>query len=109
MFSRMHIIFFISFWFCLILSGIHPKDTFTWFLEVLPAIIVVCILTITYHRFQFSQIVYVFIWLHMIVLLIGGHYRYAEVPFFNWLRDTFDLERNYYDRLGHFMQGLCQH
>lgn len=106
MFSRIHIIFFISFWFCLILSGIHPKDTFTWALEVLPAIIVVCILAITYRRFQFSQSVYVFVWLHMMVLLIGGHYTYAEVPFFNWLRDTFDLERNYYDRVGHFMQGF---
>ncbi|SFK01500.1 MULTISPECIES: DUF2238 domain-containing protein [unclassified Bacillus (in: firmicutes)] len=106
MFSRIHIIFFISFWFCLILSGIHPKDTFTWWLEVLPAIIVVCILAITYRQFQFSQSVYMFVWLHMMVLLIGGHYTYAEVPFFNWFRDTFDLERNYYDRVGHFMQGF---
>ncbi|HHQ2481135.1 TPA: DUF2238 domain-containing protein [Bacillus cereus] len=76
-------------------------------MEVLPAIIVVCILAITYRRFYFSQSVYVFVWLHMMVLLIDGHYTYAEVPFFNWRRDTFNLERNYHDRVGHLMQGFA--
>ncbi|PGZ93500.1 hypothetical protein COE51_23830 [Bacillus pseudomycoides] len=97
---------FISFWIALFISGIQPKDLFTWRLEVLPAIILVLILAATYHRFRFTTFTYVWIWLHMLILLIGGHYTYAEVPLFNWLRDTFHLERNYYDRVGHFAQGF---
>ncbi|MEH6888406.1 DUF2238 domain-containing protein [Bacillus sp. JJ864] len=97
---------FISFWISLLISGIQPKDLFTWWLEVLPAIIVVLVLAATYHRFQFTTFTYIWIWFHMIILLIGGHYTYAEVPFFNWIRDTFSLERNYYDRVGHFVQGF---
>ncbi|WP_429754268.1 MULTISPECIES: DUF2238 domain-containing protein [unclassified Bacillus (in: firmicutes)] len=97
---------FISFWIALFISGIQPKDLFTWWLEVLPAIILVLILAATYHRFRFTTFTYVWIWLHMLILLIGGRYTYAEVPLFNWLRDTFHLERNYYDRVGHFAQGF---
>ncbi|MGG0237777.1 DUF2238 domain-containing protein [Bacillus rhizoplanae] len=97
---------FISFWIALFISGIQPKNLFTWWLEVLPAIILVLILAATYHRFRFTTFTYVWIWLHMLILLIGGHYTYAEVPLFNWLRDTFRLERNYYDRVGHFAQGF---
>ncbi|MEH7019012.1 MULTISPECIES: DUF2238 domain-containing protein [Bacillus] len=97
---------FISFWIVLFISGIQPKDLFTWWLEVLPAIILVLILAATYHLFRFTTFTYVWIWLHMLILLIGGHYTYAEVPLFNWLRDTFHLERNYYDRVGHFAQGF---
>lgn len=103
---KCHIILFISFWFFLILSGIHPRDTFTWWLETFPAILVVSSLAITYKYFRFSNMVYIFIWVHMMILLIGGHYTYAEVPLFNWLRETWSLERNYYDRLGHFAQGF---
>lgn len=103
---RSHMLLFISFWIALFISGIQPKDLFTWWLEVLPAIILVLILAATYHRFRFTTFTYVWIWLHMLILLIGGHYTYAEVPLFNWLRDTFHLERNYYDRVGHFAQGF---
>lgn len=103
---KCHIILFISFLFFLILSGIHPRDMFTWWLEIFPANLVVSSLAITYKYFRFSNRVYIFIWIHMMILLIGGHYTYAEVPLFNWLRDTFHLERNYYDRLGHFIQGF---
>lgn len=103
---KCHSTLFVSFWFFLILSGVHPLDMFTWFLEVFPAILVVSSLAITYKYFRFSTMVYIFIWVHMMILLIGGHYTYAEVPLFNWLRDTFHLERNYYDRLGHFIQGF---
>lgn len=90
----------------LILSAIDCHDIFTWFLEVLPAIIVGIILAGTYKKFQFTNFAYVFIWFHAIILIIGGHYTYAEMPLFNWIRDTFDLSRNYYDRLGHFAQGF---
>ena len=87
-------------------SGIHPHDYFTWFLEVLPAILGVGILAATYRRFQFTGLVYFLVFLHAIVLMIGGHYTYAEVPFGNWIRDYFALSRNHYDRLGHFAQGF---
>jgi putative membrane protein len=90
----------------LVWSGIYPRDTFTWFLEVLPALLGVGILAATYSRFRFSMLVYVLVSLHAIILMIGGHYTYAEMPAFNWLRDTFGLSRNYYDRVGHFAQGF---
>lgn len=101
-----HKLLCVSFWIALLISGIYPKDLFTWFLEVLPAIILVLILMITYRRFRFTTLTYVWVFSHMLILLIGGHYTYAEVPLFNYFRDAFDLERNYYDRVGHFMQGF---
>ncbi|MEN1934178.1 DUF2238 domain-containing protein [Paenibacillus sp. 102] len=101
-----HKLLCVSFWIALLISGIYPKDPFTWFLEVAPAIILVLILMITYRHFRFTTFTYVWVFIHMSILLIGGHYTYAEVPLFNCFRDTFDLERNYYDRVGHFMQGL---
>jgi putative membrane protein len=91
---------------CLLWSFIRPHDTFTWFLEVFPIFIALPILVFTYKKFPFTNLVYIFIFLHMIILMVGGHYTYAEVPLFNWLRDYFDLGRNYYDRLGHFAQGF---
>lgn len=103
---HLHKLLCTSFWIALLISGICPKDFFTWCLEVAPAFIVVLILMITYRRFRFTTFTYVWIFIHMLILLIGGHYTYAEVPLFNYFRDTFDLERNYYDRVGHFMQGF---
>ena len=64
------------------------------------------ILILAYKNFPLTPLLYLLILMHAIILLIGGHYTYAEVPWFNWLRDTFDLSRNYYDRLGHFAQGF---
>jgi len=87
-------------------SGIGPHDRFIWFLEVAPAVIAALVLAATYRRFRLSTLVYVLVLLHAIVLMIGGHWTYAEVPLFNWLRDTFSLQRNYYDRLGHVAQGF---
>jgi putative membrane protein len=87
-------------------SGIKPHDYFTWFLEVIPALIAFTILLITYKKFRFSNFVYILICFQAMILMIGGHTTYAEMPLFNWLRDTFGLERNYYDRLGHFAQGF---
>ncbi len=88
---------------CFVWSAIHPHDYFTWFLEVLPAIIGVIILAATYQRFKLTTLVYILILLHSIILMIGGHYTYAEVPFFEGL---FGWERNNYDKLGHFAQGF---
>ncbi|MEN6391614.1 MAG: DUF2238 domain-containing protein [Syntrophomonas sp.] len=87
-------------------SGIGPHDRFTWFLEVAPVLIGMLVIFITYKKFPLSNLLYVLIAIHMIILMIGGHYTYAEVPLFNWLRDAFDLSRNHYDRVGHFAQGF---
>ena len=90
----------------LIWSGINPKDYFTWFLEVLPAIIGLFVLAFTYKTFPLTPLLYVLILIHSIILMIGGHYTYAEVPLFDWLQDLFDLSRNNYDKVGHFAQGF---
>ena len=87
-------------------SVIGAHDRFTWFLEVFPILIALPLLLATYSRFPLSRLVYVLIAVHAVILMIGGHYTYAEMPFFNWLRDEFHLARNYYDRLGHVAQGF---
>jgi putative membrane protein len=87
-------------------SVIHPHDYFTWILEVFPAIIGAVILGATHRRFRFTTLVYTLIAVHMMILMVGGHYTYAEVPIGNWVRDHFALSRNHYDRLGHFAQGF---
>ena len=87
-------------------SAIHPHDYFTWVLEIFPALIALGVLVLTYRRFQFTTLVYVLVLLHACILFVGGHYTYAEVPLFNWIRDHFHLARNDYDRLGHFTQGF---
>jgi putative membrane protein len=87
-------------------SAVHPHDYFTWALEVFPAILALAALAITFRRFQFTTFVYALITLHACILFVGGHYTYAEVPLFNWVRDNFHLARNDYDRVGHFAQGF---
>ena len=90
----------------LLLSAIHPKDYFTWFLEVFPALIAFAVLAGTYRRFRFTDLTYLFVLLNCYILFIGGHYTYAEVPPFNWIRDTLGQERNNFDKVGHFVQGF---
>lgn len=87
-------------------SFINPHDLFTWFLEALPAVIGISIVIVIYPKFKFTNLIYFLIWIYAIILIIGGHYTYAEMTLFNWIRDTFDLSRNYYDRLGHFAQDF---
>jgi putative membrane protein len=87
-------------------SAVRPHDYFTWFLETVPAMIALVVLAWTYPRFRFTPLVYTLICAHIMVLCIGGHYTYAEVPLFNWVRDHFHQSRNNYDRVGHFMQGF---
>lgn len=87
-------------------SFVNPHDYFTWILEVFPAIFGVAVLIATYTRFRFTSLVYVLISIHASILMVGGHYTYAEVPLFNWIRDAFGLARNHYDRVGHFAQGF---
>jgi putative membrane protein len=87
-------------------SAIRPLDRFTWFLEVLPAMVGVALLAAIYRRFRFTPLVYALVAIHAVILMVGGHYTYAEVPLFNWVRDAFGLARNHYDRIGHFAQGF---
>lgn len=101
-----HLSLFLTFLALLVWSAYQPHDWLTWFLETVPAMVGVMILLFTYPRFRLTPLLYVLIWLHAVVLLIGGHYTYAEMPLFNWLRDTYHLERNYYDRVGHVFQGF---
>jgi putative membrane protein len=87
-------------------SAIGPKDYPTWFLEVLPAAIGAVILWFTRDRYPLTSLLYFLILVHSIVLIVGGHYTYAEVPLFDWIRDTFGHTRNNYDKVGHFLQGF---
>ena len=90
----------------LIWSGIGPKDFTTWCLEVFPAVAGAVVLWVTRERFPLTTLVYVLILIHCVILMIGGHYTYAEVPLGEWLREAFDGTRNNYDKLGHFVQGF---
>lgn len=83
-----------------------PHDYFTWFLEALPALLAVPVLFLTWRRFQFTRLAYTLMFVHAVILLVGAHYTYAEMPVFDWLRDALGLARNYYDRLGHVAQGF---
>lgn len=91
------------FFIVLIWSGINPKDQFTWLLEVIPAIIGLVLMASSYKHFKLTPILYGFILAHCIVLMVGGHYTYAEVP---WFDNLFGSERNNYDKVGHFFQGF---
>lgn len=104
--SRYLTMLLIAFFCILGWSAIRPHDYFTWFLEVVPAVGGLIILFATYKRFQFSRLAYFLMWVHAVILVIGGHYTYAEVPLFNWIRDTFHSARNSYDGVGHFAQGF---
>ena len=87
-------------------SIIEPKESFTCFLEIFPALLGVLILALTYKKFRFTNFTYFMILLHCIILFIGGHYTYAEVPLFDTIREIFHQTRNNYDKVGHFAQGL---
>ena len=90
----------------LIWSAIAPKDYPTWWLEVLPALIGLAIMAFSYKKFPLTPLVYGLILFHCVILMVGGHYTYAEVPLFDWIRDTFEQSRNNYDKVGHFAQGF---
>jgi len=90
----------------LFLSGLAPHDRFTWFLEVLPVILAVPTLLLTARSFPLTPLAYRLLALHAAVLLVGGHYTYAEVPLGYWLQDLFGFARNHFDRIGHFVQGF---
>jgi len=90
----------------LLWSVYQPFDYVIWILEVIPALIGAAILWFTRKRFPLTRLTYILILFHCIILMIGGHYTYAEVPLGDWVRDAFDQSRNNYDKLGHFVQGF---
>jgi putative membrane protein len=90
----------------LVVSGIGPRERGTWFLEVLPVLIAAPLLLFTWKPFRLTPLAYRLIFLHALVLMLGGHYTYAHVPLGFWLQEVFDFARNPYDRIGHFMQGF---
>ncbi|MCU7828931.1 MAG: DUF2238 domain-containing protein [Candidatus Thiodiazotropha sp. (ex Myrtea sp. 'scaly one' KF741663)] len=91
----------------LILSGIDPvADRYTWFLETAPVMIGLVLLAVTWRHFPLTLLLCRLLAFHAVILMIGGFYTYAEVPLFNWLQEVFDLSRNHYDRVGHFVQGF---
>ena len=90
----------------LLVSGIHPYDRATWLMEVAPVLIAIPVLIATRRRFPLTTLLYVLIFVHALVLILGGAYTYARVPLGFWLQDLMALERNPYDRIGHFMQGF---
>jgi putative membrane protein len=87
-------------------SALSPHDYFTWFLEVVPALIVFAVMAVTRARFPLTQLLYALVGLHACVLMVGGHYTYAEVPLFDWIAQVMGSARNNYDKVGHFMQGF---
>ena len=95
-------VFFVT----LIWSITNPKEGFTCFLEIIPAIIGILILTFTFKKFRFTNFTYLLILVHCIILFVGGHYTYAEVPLFDYIREVLNQSRNNYDKVGHFAQGL---
>jgi len=102
----MKILWLLLFFATLLWSAIDAKDYGTWWMEVTPALICVVVLAVTYRRFRFTRLVYCLLLAHCMVLMVGGHYTYAEVPLFDTIRDWMGSARNNYDKVGHFMQGF---
>jgi putative membrane protein len=104
--TQWHLVLLSSFVMILVWSGYVPADRFVWFLEVFPAILAAVILIAIYGRVRLTMLVYGLIWLHALVLMVGGHWTYSDMPLFDWLQDEYGLARNYYDRVGHLFQGI---
>ena len=90
----------------LVWSGITPHDRTTWWLEVAPVLIAVPVLALTRKRFPLTALAYRLIFIHAVILMVGGHYTYARVPLGFWAQELFGLARNHYDRIGHLAQGF---
>jgi len=90
----------------LALTALHPHDYPTWWMEVAPIFIAVPILVATYKNYILTPLLYRLLFLHAVILMVGGHYTYAEVPLGNWMQDWFGFARNNYDKIGHLAQGF---
>jgi putative membrane protein len=103
---RLRPVLFALFLAALLWSAIRPLEYFTWFLEVFPALLGVVVMLATHKRFPLTTLLTVLLFVHAIILIVGGHYTYAEVPLGFWMQDVFGFTRNHYDRIGHFAQGF---
>lgn len=90
----------------LAVSGVGPKDRFTWLLEVAPVLVGAPLLVATARRFPLTPLLYRLLFVHALILILGGHYTYAEVPLGEWAKEAFGFARNHYDRVGHLAQGF---
>lgn len=90
----------------LAVSAVDAYDRLTWYLEVLPVIVALPLLALTWRRFPLTALVYRLLLVHALILMLGGHYTYARVPLGHWIEQLLDLSRNPYDRIGHFAQGF---
>jgi putative membrane protein len=90
----------------LVISGMAPYDRLTWFMEVLPVLVALPLLAATWRRFPLTTVLYALVFLHAVVLIVGGTYTYARVPLGFWMADLLGADRNPYDKIGHFMQGF---
>jgi len=88
-------------------SYIDAKDMIIWWMEAIPSVFALVFLPLIYRTFPLTPLLYILIIVHAVILLIGAHYTYAEVPIGDWFKETFNLSRNHYDRLGHFAQGFA--
>jgi putative membrane protein len=104
--TTLHIILLLIVTAVFIWSVIKPERYSTWTMEVLPALVILIIVMITYNKFRLTTLSYFIIAILTIIMFIGGHYTYSKVPIFNWIKDYFDLNRNHYDRFGHLLKGL---
>ena len=104
--EREQVVLLVLWLLALVASGIGPTDRLTWFMEVLPVLVAMPLLVATRARFPLTPLLARLVFLHGLILILGGHYTYAQVPLGFWLQDALDLSRNHYDRIGHFAQGF---
>ena len=91
----------------LIWSAFGPNEFDVWVFEIVPGTLATAVFIVTFNRFRFSNLIYILLCGQFLLLATGAKYTYAEVPLFNWIRDTWDLSRNHFDRVGHFAQGFA--
>ncbi|MFD6442796.1 DUF2238 domain-containing protein [Peribacillus sp. NPDC060186] len=103
---RIHLLLLLLVTAVFIWSVIQPEGYLIWTMEVLPAVVVLIIVIATYNKFRLTTLSYIIIAILSITMFIGAHYTYSKVPLFNWIKDHYDLNRNHYDRFGHFLKGL---
>jgi putative membrane protein len=104
--TRIHLLFLFLVAVVFIWSAIKPAGYLIWLMEVIPAVVVLIIAIATYKKFRLTTLSYFIISILSIIMFVGGHYTYDDVPLFNWIKDHFDQNRNHYDRFGHFLKGL---
>src|SRR5687767_8012123 len=104
--SREPVVLMVLAMIALVISGINPVERGTWWLEVAPVLIGIPILALTYRKFPLTPLLYRLLFVHALILVLGGHYTYAKVPLGFWIQETFGFARNHYDRIGHFAQGF---